>query len=218
MEKESKKPVYVIPGNHESKAGYRNGIKDLSKKYDNLFDLEKLKHVNLNGLNLLGVPGGDIPAFGGYQIKSYIKDLEKDIKRNEFDFKNEPILMVSHMPPKFEGAGAIDCVYDVIENDGDVIRGRHKGEEAIYAGKAKKRINPKNRGLRNLTRLYKNGIDFSVSGHFHGNWGASDMERTIPTKQYARKLHINPGAVKFDRAGFFTFKNGQANYELFEVS
>ncbi|MGV8152585.1 MAG: metallophosphoesterase family protein [Candidatus Nanoarchaeia archaeon] len=212
------KPVYVIPGNHESKSGYRTEIKRLEKQFNNLYDLEKIKHVPLNGVNLVGVCGGDIPALGGYQIKDYINQMEKDIENGKYNFNEDPILMLSHMPPRFEYSGSIDCVYNVITSAGSIIHGRHAGERAIYEGEATKRINPKNRGLKNLTELFSQGINFSVSGHFHGNWGGSDMDRNIPTKEYSEKLHINPGAVKFERAGFFTLKDRKANYELFKVS
>lgn len=210
---DTKKPVYIIPGNHESRLGYYGAVKDLRQKYSNLYDLSKLEHVKFKGVNLLGIPGGDIPAMGGFQIKSYIDDIEKKLRKLD----DAPKILLTHLPPRFGYDNAIDCTYDVVLEDGDVISGRHRGEKAIYSNKAKERINPKNRGLRDLTELVNSGIDFSVSGHFHGNYGASDLKQNLYPKKYSNKLHMNPGAVKFERAGFLTLKDGAASYELFKA-
>ena len=124
--------------------------------------------------------------------------------------------MLSHLPPEFENSDSVEYTYKIICDKNQEWPENIRGEP-LYTIKESENSSQGNRGIKNLTRLYRQGIDFSVSGHFHRNIGASDMKKAIPTEAYSKKLHINPGAVKNRKAGFITINNRHAMYQLFEV-
>ena len=94
---ETGKPVYVIAGNHETKKNYFKTIKELSQKYNNLFDLAELKYADLKGVNLFGVSGGTQTPGNGFKINEQIKSIDDAV----FSLDKDPVLMISHIPPKF---------------------------------------------------------------------------------------------------------------------
>lgn len=212
---ETGKPVYIIAGNHETKKDYFNTINELSKQYNNLFDLATLKYANLKGVNLFGVSGGTLTPGNGFKIKEQIKSIDDAV----FSLDNDPVLMVSHMPPKFSHDEAIDCEYDLILlKTGKKITDRHKAEELIYQGQDFKKINFKNSGIKELTDLInEHKISFLVSGHFHMNQGADNFEENIPENEYNKFLFMNPGAAQYNKAAILTIKKHEAKYEFLEI-
>jgi Icc-related predicted phosphoesterase len=209
---ETKKPVYVIAGNHETKNVYFKTLDSLAERYDNLFDLATLKYIDLNGVNIFGVSGGTTIPSGGFSVRKEAREIDNKV----FSLDNDPVLMISHMPPKFNHPGAIDCIYDVLAGR-KTIRDRHRGEEMLYEGKGI-RANPRNKGLKELTDLLKNRVDFSVSGHYHMNQGANNLETNVPENTYSEKLFTNPGACQYDSAAIITIKGNSAKYELLKIN
>jgi len=209
---ETKKPVYVIAGNHETKNTYFKTLKELSQRYDNLFDLATLKYADLKGVNIFGVSGGTQTPGDGFKIKEQIKSIDSAV----FNLDGDPVLMVSHMPSKFSHEGAIDSVYDIILlKTKKKITDRHKAEELIYKGEDFKKINFKNEGIKELTDLVeKNNINFSVSGHYHMNQGANSLYENIPENEFSERLFMNPGAAQYDMAGILTINGNKAKYEV----
>lgn len=94
-------PVFVIPGNHESKGIYNQAIKELQKSYPNVFDIKE-NSVDLKGVNIVGM--------GGYHDKRFISedgfslsdsDYERAIKDiKDFQKQKEATILVTHGPPK----------------------------------------------------------------------------------------------------------------------
>jgi Icc-related predicted phosphoesterase len=209
---ETEKPVYVIAGNHETQNVYFKTLGSLAEQYDNLFDLATLKYVDLDGVNIFGVCGGTITPRGGFSVKKEAGNINQSV----FSLDNDPVLMVSHMPPRFSHPGAIDCVYDVVLGS-KTIKGRHKGEQILSQGEGT-RENPRNKGVKELTYLIQQGVDFSVSGHYHMNSGADDFNFNIPQNTYSRQLFMNPGAAQYDFAAIFTIDNKVAKYELLKIN
>jgi len=211
---ETGKPIYVIAGNHETRFVYKKTMKQLAEDYDNLFDLATLKYADLNGVNLFGVSGGYPGPIGNFSLDYALKKVDKAV----FSLDKDPVLMISHMPPRFNHPGAIDCVYDVLTNDGKIIKNRHKGEKVIEEGNGKK-LNSQNKGEQDLTDLILEGdISFSVSGHYHMNQGANDFSENIPQNILVYRLFMNPGAAKYDMAGILTIKGEKAKYELLKIN
>lgn len=108
-------PIFVIPGNHETRAAYAKGLVDLREKHDNVFDLSVFS-VDAQGANIVGIGGyhdADFIAQGGFQIsgEEYSR-AEKTIA--EFARQNEPIILVTHSPPKTGGR------VDYVEGAGNV--------------------------------------------------------------------------------------------------
>jgi len=222
----TKKPVYVIAGNHETSSAYLETIELLCKEYPNLFDLVTLKYADLKGVNIFSIPGGeDILPIGCFSARDKIKSIDTAV----FTLDNDPLLMISHLPPKFNHDWAIDCVCSLKVDEpftrenktykkGEIIKDRHLGEEIIYEGRKFTKINPSSRGLRGLTDLItKENISFSISGHYHMNQGADNLNEKLPQNYFSERLFMNPGACKFDKAAILTINGKQAKYNILEL-
>lgn len=207
------KPVYVIAGNHETKNAYFSVMKKLSKQYDNLFDLATLRYADLQGVNIFGVSGGSPSPLGGFSLEKEINNVDNTV----FNLDKDPVLMITHLPPRFNHKGAIDCIYDVKIESGKIIKNRHKGEKAVYKERGIKRINPRNRGEEGLRSLIINWVDFSISGHYHFNEGANNLYKNILPGTFVYKLFMNPGACQYDMVGVLTIKGDKAKYELLRM-
>jgi len=207
------KPVYVIAGNHETKNAYFSVMKRLAKQYDNLFDLATLKYADLKGVNIFGVSGGNPSPIGGFSLEREINNVDNTV----FNLDKDPVLMITHLPPRFNHSKAIDCIYDVKKESGRIIKNRHKGEKAIYKERGIKRINPRNRGEGGLRSLIINWVDFSISGHYHLNEGANNLYKNILPGTFVYKLFMNPGACQYNMAGILTIKGDKAKYELLRM-
>jgi Icc-related predicted phosphoesterase len=96
-------PVFVIPGNHEVQSVYEKAIKNLKKEYPNIFDIHG-SSVDLEGLNMVASGGyhdTSFLAFRGYRLKKSDYDsIEDQIKNFQASQKEEPVLLVTHGPPK----------------------------------------------------------------------------------------------------------------------
>ncbi len=223
---ETKKPVYVIAGNHETRDCYFRTISKLTKDYNNLFDLSTLKYADLNGVNIFGVSGGTFfLPLGGFSVKQEIKSIDDAV----FSLDNDPILMLSHVPPRFNHKGAIDCNYNIKINKtfklgkkvfkkGKVISNRHVYED-ILAGRADiTKTNSRNSGLKELTNLIiKHNIQFSISGHYPTNQGANDLKQNLEQGKYYNQLFMNPGGCQYGMADILTINKNKAKYELLKI-
>jgi Icc-related predicted phosphoesterase len=164
-------PVWVIPGNHEEQSIYEEAF---SKKRSNVLDLAKFRRVDLNGINIVSLPGYYLkkqgpylflPEKGFFLSETEIRDLPEKISR----FKDaDPILVITHGPPQ-----------SIIENGVDVVPGvGHTGSEV----------------LRKV--LLENNVSFIVFGHIHegGPQGENGTEK-IREGFWTDRLWLNAGAA-----------------------
>ena len=108
-------PVFVIPGNHENREVYKKALEILKKSFDNVFDINRRK-VDLAGVNLVGI--------GGYHDARFIDNRGFFLGKRDYNFakdsledfaeQREPIVLVSHGPPRSEGE------IDYVEGFGNV--------------------------------------------------------------------------------------------------
>jgi len=125
-------PIFIIPGNHETKQVYDAAIKVLQEEYANVFDI-RYNDADLIGINIVGM--------GGYHIRGFVeengflltdKDYENSKKKIlEFRDQNEPTLFITHGPPLSEsdidlvsGVGNVgdEKIRDIMNSDiGEVI-------------------------------------------------------------------------------------------------
>lgn len=113
-------PVFVIPGNHETKSVYNETIKKLQEKYPNVLDI-KDKIADLKGVNIIGMGGyhdSRFTASGGFLLsdtdyKKATENLTEMQKQKELD------IFVTHGPPKSK------TIIDYVEGAG------HVGDEEI---------------------------------------------------------------------------------------
>ena len=115
-----KVPVYVIPGNHEAKAGYVKAIKAMKIvfKHENLHDLSDWNIVKFDvkkenksfSVNLIPIPGYHLKKFtnpNGYLYDNNdLSELEKKINNSELN------LIVAHGSPKGKSKKSIDALVD----------------------------------------------------------------------------------------------------------
>lgn len=99
-------PVFIIPGNHESKDDYYNSIKKINK--DNIIDCSKFRFFDGDDADLAFVPGYFIQSM---TIENGFIFNESDVDIIRTLIINNTIL-VAHSPPKFTTKNAIDVIYD----------------------------------------------------------------------------------------------------------
>ncbi|MGV8151555.1 MAG: metallophosphoesterase family protein [Candidatus Nanoarchaeia archaeon] len=208
------KPVYCVPGNHESIRIYSETIKELKEKYPNINDLSSLNSVDLNGVNLIGVK-----TKGVFPSGAYVPDSEIDkINKNNLPQDDDPVLLLSHVPPRFNHREAIDEFFGIKLESGRRVKYPLTVERIIYEGQKFDRIKPKNLGKKELAeKIKETRISFGISGHFHPAYGGCDLEKNIKQGEYSSELFVNPGAVKYLRAGVLTIKGKEAKYELLDL-
>lgn len=208
------KPVCTVPGNHEGKGVYLDTIKDLQKEYRNLLDISGGSCVDLNGVNLIGFGTGGLILPGGFSLKQEIKSLDEKI----FSIDNDPVLIVSHMPPKFKHYEAIDSFFSLKLENGKTVWYPMEVEDVIYRGEKAEKINLSHKGEKELTDLIvKHNIKFGAFANFHPSYGANDLEKNIPEGKYSQSLFVNPGAVRYGRAAVLTIRGRQAKYEKIDI-
>lgn len=81
-----KKPILIIPGNHED----GNELKSLCKKYHNLIYLHK-NIYRINGYTFIGCGGGGF-SFEDHEFEEFVKKFKSDIK------KDDKIILITHAP------------------------------------------------------------------------------------------------------------------------
>jgi len=114
----SKLPVYVMPGNYESKKGYNKAIKKYKRKH--IHDCLKKPTANIKGHHVVFVPGSDLLSReASYHIVNNKKEAKK-VKKH-FPWQIEPVILpkitkhlrkdsilISHTPCKLPGKHSID--------------------------------------------------------------------------------------------------------------
>ncbi len=191
-------PIYVLPGNHEMRKDYGKAIKKLSKKHNNIFDLNEIRIVDGDDFDFVSNPfGTDFTyhneSFRGTKeqlrkIGGYARLLQKD---------DDPEILLTHQPPRCKGRNGIDVVFD----------GKNVGDETL------------DKTMRN------NKIKFSLSGHIHeaGGKGVTSNGRLVNPNTFSDDLRFNPGSagpwrylngeIYNGMAGIITIKNEKMKYE-----
>ncbi|MAH03239.1 hypothetical protein CMI39_00435 [Candidatus Pacearchaeota archaeon] len=133
---------FVMPGSHETLLGYTPVINHFADKYNNIFDIQKISHVDNNGHRLIFLPGSDFLCGGEYEFGNgnlssgkyfyngenlfnlepeqyaQLKEGQRQFQYanindiKEYANKPEKTIVVSHVPRKFHN---IDEAVDVAE-------------------------------------------------------------------------------------------------------
>jgi len=187
------KLVLVTNGNHEQRKTYRKALDDLTSKYTNVIDLEKVPVTDLDGLTIVALGGNDNPRFN--VPEGYLRTKEDFEKLGELakQYQNDkPLLIATHIPQKYDTKRGLD----VVDSGGMNVGG-------VDLARVRKAI----------------GSRFGVSGHIHEAYGIiTPDEQPIRQGELSEKLDFNPGAV-YDHlqrpnlrpaAGILEFKEGKA--------
>ena len=120
-------PVYVIAGNHESRAVYAAAMAVLARECPNVVDINA-RSVDLDGLNIVGMGGYHQAGRGAPDAFVIGPEDYARARANLADFAatqpGEPVVFLSHSPPL--GAGNEDYV------EGFGVNG-HTGDPALAA-------------------------------------------------------------------------------------
>jgi Icc-related predicted phosphoesterase len=174
-------PVYIIPGNHETKESYRNAFEtfEAKSKMKNInetinVNIENIKDMSNGGI--INIKGFTISFLPGYYTKTNAN--QKFLPDDGFFLSDQQMenlilpnvdLIVSHGPPKTE---------EIIDK--------------IYSGS-----NVGSKKMRDL--MLKNNIKYGIFGHIHEGKGTAK-----PTKG---SVWFNPGAVEQGNAGTLKIGN-----------
>jgi len=187
-------PIYIIPGNHETKKSYTDVINQFKQnnQNSNLIDLNSQRYVDGDVVDLISLPG--------YYIGSpYMEDdgylISDEAMQNvsKFDaMADSPVLFISHGPPKGINKDSIDYTNN----------GKNVGSEEM------------------LNEIKENKIKFGLFGHIHEAYGATDISgNVIEEGEFVSELLFNPGSVKDGRAGIMFIKeNGLVKFEIVSIA
>lgn len=108
-------PIYVIPGNHETRAIYEQALAVLAEQGRDVRDLHR-RFVDLDGLNLVGLGGYYVARRtpeDGFPLAAEDYAEARELLR-QAQSQNEPLLFVTHSPPR------TDTKLDFVEGAGNV--------------------------------------------------------------------------------------------------
>ncbi|MBT5021876.1 hypothetical protein HOK51_00605 [Candidatus Woesearchaeota archaeon] len=180
-------PVYVIPGNHETKKDYYEIIEELIEQYNytNIIDMSTTRIVQGDDFDLISNPYGNDYTFQDEGFKETENDknnIEELIKLINQD--SELDILISHQPPQGNSNLGID-----------------------FASK-------KNVGSENLNNIMiNNNISISLSGHIHeaGGKAVTSEGIIVPENTFSSDLRLNPGSVEPWTYQFGNFEQGLAS-------
>lgn len=202
---ESQLPIMPVIGNREGRAAFNDAVAAAASRYPGVFNLNKYRWVALDDASLVSVPG--------YHNKVYIHaedgclygaaDLEAT-KPIVGQAKAKPVVLVSHGPPKQDGAEALDRTLEQV-NVGDPA----------------------------LTEFIKStGVKFGVFANIHEAGGrATNLAGSalVAEGKSSDELFLNTGPADSVRwtmndgtesagmASTLTIKGDKASYKMFRV-
>lgn len=198
-------PVFAIIGNREGRTAFSDAMTQASSRHPNLVSLNKIRLVTFDDAALISVPG--------YHNKVYLHaedgclysaaDLEASLPIVQAA-KGKPLVMVSHGPPKQEGADALDRTLEQV----------NVGDPALF------------------DFIKNNGIKFGVFANIHEAGGrATNLtgQSLIPEGKLADELFVsigpadsvrwtmNDGTESVGMASVLTIKGDKAMFKVLRL-
>ena len=194
---ESNLPVFVIPGNHESKSDYESALRILSERHSNIIDMTKYRIFDGDDVDFVSLPG--------YQDKRFVSSngyyASPDEINNLGNLRNglsDSVVLITH------GAGKTNSI---------------NGPASLYDGK------DVGDSLTSEVQQ-KYNIPFALVGHIHEAAGHAATFNGIEVKQneFSSQFTANFGTLeKWENidgntynatVGIFTIKGNLAKYEM----
>ena len=189
--KNTELPVYVIPGNHESKDDYYKVIGKLSESHSNIFDLTTgIKEFK--GISIIPLPGYHLKNMvvdGGflfnnvmdyYPLKDCLMDPNSDPEEEQSCRlgKSKISLLVAHGPQKGKNKDSIDAILSE-DNTDNTDTWQNVGNQQINE------------------LMLNTDIHFGIFGHIHeaGMKAVDENDNVVEEGVWSDKLNLNAGPV-----------------------
>jgi len=166
---ETELPVFVIAGNRECKTVFNSAMATLSGDYPNVFNMDIIRRVDLDDLDILSMPGYHDPEYVHCpwdKCLYYESDTLSLI--NLAHEANSEMLLISHGPPRQKGRNGIDVVSE----------GANVGNPALTEA------------------IRKAQIFFGAFGNIQEAGGKAvdlDGNTIIEQDKYVNSFYVNPG-------------------------
>ncbi len=196
-------PTYIIMGNREKSADFDKALEEAGKTYKNLFNMNRIRFVNGDDVDLVSLPGYHDPEYIHNKPGCQYDQKQLDLVATLAKEADSPLLLIAHGPPRGKGKDAID--------------------NAVVAG---------NIGDPNLAKLITDAkIKFGSFGNVHEAGGkavGADFSTIVKPDTFVDTLYLHPGPGDSDpwtmndgskskgMAGVLMFKDGKAAYKVFK--
>ncbi len=108
---ETGKLVLVIPGNHEQRKTYTEALEELTSKYQNVIDMEKVPVADLDDLTIVALGGNANQRFcvpnGFLRNRKDLENLRELVKKHQ---GNKPLLVGTHAPRTYKTRKGLDVI------------------------------------------------------------------------------------------------------------
>jgi hypothetical protein len=199
----TKVPVLAIIGNRECENHFNAALASVNKTYPNILNMDMIRVLNTDDVSIVSMPGYYNPSYlhctkGCRYFESDVENLKTIAERALHPTK----LLISHGPPRMEGATGIDRIHDEA-NVGDPA-------------------------LATFMKANADLFPFGLFGNVQEAGGrATDLKGTpIAEQTMANQLYLNSGpadAMRFSMlggkeslgmGGILKIKGKQAQYEI----
>lgn len=201
---ETNLPLYVVVGNNDSRAEFNRVLRKLSKKHNNIVNMDMVRILKGDGFDMISLPGYyDKKYTRGSSSCTYKPEDAQELVRQSENI-DEPAILITHGPMKLNGKDAIDYAWEA----GNV------GDEH----------------LSDALKEAKN-IKFGIMGHILEAGGKANTidGRLVKQGVYSDTLFLNPGPAQslgwkmldgktsYGMAATFYLKGKKAKYRIITV-
>lgn len=194
-------PVYAIIGNTESRGSFNRACMSVHKRKPNLLNVDLVRVVDTDGVDFVSLPGYYDKRFTHATGSCVYKRDDTKAFPSLVEGLNDPVVALSHGPPRQTGKNAIDFVPEA----------GNSGDPAFTKA------------------MEKAGIKFGIFGHILEAGGkASDPSGATEIRPgaWAEAMYLNPGSANslpwrmnsgptsYGMAAILTFEGAKARYEI----
>ena len=160
-------PVMTIIGNREGKTNYNTAMAELAKTHKNVFNLNQIRRVNTQALDIVSLPGYHNPDYLHAEDGCLYYQADVDAVAEVVKTADSQVMLVSHGGPLMAGPEALDYT----------SQGQNVGDPM-------------------LTKLVQeSGVKFGIFGNIHeaGGRGCDAKGTLIAQGTPSEQLFLNPG-------------------------
>lgn len=166
-------PVFVIPGNHETREGYADALKAITDRFDNVFDMTRYRVYDGDDVDFVSLPGYQVAREGSQKFiadNGFHATPRFIIETGSYaQGLNDSVVLITHGPPLTNAKIGPGTLFD----------GTDAGDQTT-------------RGM-----MVSSDIRFSVSGHIHeaGGFAARFDGTTVEQDEWSDHFAANFGTL-----------------------